>query len=58
MQQSEVHKHTIETAVFKWELVCIALRELNFWKQSPRDRYHFVGEIDSCGNRTYLFHCG
>jgi hypothetical protein len=29
MQQSEVHEHTIETTVFKWQILCLASPELN-----------------------------
>jgi hypothetical protein len=57
MQQPEVHKHTIETAVFKWQVLCVALRESDLRKHSLRDRDHFVGEINSCGNRAQLFRC-
>ncbi len=58
MQQPEVHKHTIETVVFKWEVMCVALRKSNLLKHSLRNRDHFVREINSYGNRAQLFRCG
>src|SRR4030095_10618838 len=58
VQQSEVHKHAIETAVFEREVLCVALLELNLRKHSLRYRDHVVGEIYSGGNRAGLFRCG
>jgi len=58
MQQPEVHKHMIETAVFKWQVLCVALPESDLWKHSLRDRDHLSREIDSCGKRAELFRCG
>src|SRR5713101_6971779 len=54
MQQPEVHKHTIETAVFKWQVLCVALLESDLRKHSLRNRDHFFGEINSCWNGTQL----
>jgi hypothetical protein len=51
MQQSEVHEHTIETTVFKWQILCCASPRLNrisetFFSQSrsPFRRNQFLWE--------------
>jgi hypothetical protein len=37
MQQAEVHKHTIETAVFEWEFLSVTLPVSNLWKHWLRN---------------------
>ena len=58
MQQPEIHKHAIETAVVKWKVVRITLHEWNVRKHSHRNGNHLVGEINSNGNRARLFRRG
>src|SRR6266403_340251 len=58
VEQTEVNQNPIKTALSKWEILSIALREKNGREHFLCDRDHTLREIDSCCNRAQLFRCG
>lgn len=54
MQQTEIDQNTIETGVFKSQILSIAFGERNIREHRFCDRDHFLRKIDSFGNGACL----